>query len=478
MIKTARFTQPAYLCDYILCLRLPVTREHPLMEQIRPVVLIYTKITSKRFLYVLQWIFEEQLQSGYILIDDIRHPQWQKQQGIKINYSNEDLGKDVIKIIPHPLLSQQDVRKQEPGINRWKHSTILFYNQPGALVPFDIFSAIFFLITRYEEYLPHRADKHGRFDHKESVASQFAFLQQPVVDEWILHFSKLLERKYNIRLPEKQFQYLPTYDIDIAWKHLYKGRKRTLGGYLKDFVTLRWKAIPERIMVLSGKKKDPFDCFDWLDSIHKTYQLNPIYFILLGQWAEYDKNADPDSVAMKRLMATLAQKYVTGIHPSYRSHEQQSILEHETRTLSMATDREVRQSRQHYIKFSMPDTFRKLINIGITDDYSMGYASCNGFRAGTSNAFPWYDIGREEITSLRIHPFAFMEATSLFYEKNNTNETYQEWERLYHAVKKVNGTFISIWHNYVLGTDRKTKGWRELYEKMLKEITDPGKMVT
>lgn len=449
-------------------------RYNSLMEQIRPVVLIYTKVTSKRFLYVLQWLFDEQLQTDYKLTDDVQ--QWQAHKGIKVNYSGEDRGNEAIKIVPHPLLTQQDIRKQEPGINRWKHSTILFYNQPGALIPFDIFSAIFFLLTRYEEYLPHQTDKHGRFDHRQSIASQFSFLQQPVADEWIYHLKTILERKYNISLPERHFRYLPTYDIDIAWKYLYKGRKRTTGGYLKDFVTLRWNAVLERCMVLFGKKKDPFDCFDWLDNVHQTYHLNPVYFILLGQWAEYDKNADPNSAPMKELMAALSQKYPTGIHPSYRSHEQQSILEDEIRTLSIATGREIRHSRQHYIKFSLPDTFRKLIDAGITDDYSMGYASCNGFRAGTSNAFPWYDITREETTSLRIHPFAFMEATSLFYERNNISETYQEWERLYHAVKKTGGTFISIWHNYILGTDRKTRGWRELYEKMLKEMDKSGSL--
>ncbi len=312
----------------------------------------------------------------------------------------------------------------------------MFYNQPGAKVPFDIFAAIFYLISRYEEYLAHKLDKHGRYPATASAASSYAFLQQPVVDEWICSFRKILEQQSRLSLPQKQFSCRFSYDIDIAWKFRNKGAGRTYGGYLRDLLLLRWPSVVARKAVLSGKVRDPYDCFDWLDGLHRHYKIQPLYFMLLGRGSAYDKNADPDLPAMKALLASIAAQYETGIHPSYLSHQSEQILQEELRLLALSSNRPVTQSRQHYIKFTLPDTYRILVRAGITDDYSMGYASANGFRAGTSNAFYWYDLKGETVSSLRVHPFAFMDATSKFYSGSSPEEAFREFERLFYAVKK------------------------------------------
>lgn len=432
-------------------------------------LLIYCSFTSPRLLYVLKWIFTEQLDLTYRLTANAE--EWNACGGPKINYSKEEPEQNSLRIIPHHLLKEESIQKQELSVNRWKHSTILFYNQPGAPVPFDIFSAVFYLVSRYEEYLPHEQDKHGRFKHDQSAAAQFSFLQQPVVDEWLLHFGKILSQKTGIKIKEKIFRFQPTYDVDIAWKYLHKGTKRLWGGYCKDLLTLHWKGIPERMAVLSGKQKDPYDCFDWLDDIHRQYNLQPLYFLLLGTVSEYDKNADPALPAMQKLMQDLSAQYDLGIHPSYRSHESTNILKGEINILVNSTHKPVTKSRQHYIRFRLPETYQNLVAAGITDDYSMGYASCNGFRAGTSRSFPWYDLPAGRETLLRVHPFAFMDATSRFYLKQNPKETWQEWERLWHSVKAVNGTFISIWHNHMLGDQQESKDWRALYLKTVQQAT-------
>jgi hypothetical protein len=435
---------------------------------LKPELLLYSDFDSPRLQYILNWIFGEQLGITFGLTTDLIH--WNNFEGAKINYSSYKYANEHLHIIPHSILKETDITPQNLSINRWKHSTILFYNQPGAKVPFDIFAAAFYLLSRYEEYLPNEKDKHGRYNPEQSVAAQYSFLQQPVVDEWIFHFGKILEQQFQLHLRKKEFQFIPTYDIDIAWKYLHKGSKRNLGGLVKDVVLLKWADVSERIAVNAGKNKDPFDCFEWLDSVHEKYQLHPIYFMLLGQPGAFDKNANPYSEAMQDLMKTLGKRYSMGIHPSYGSHKNAGILKAEIEILESNIQKSITQSRQHYIKFSLPETYEILISQGIQEDYSMGYASSNGFRAGTSNSFLWYNLKDENVTSLRVHPFAFMEATNKFYLKQNPQTAWEDLERLWHAVKKVNGTFISIWHNYILGTDKAGKGWRELYLKMLEQL--------
>ena len=410
---------------------------------------------------------EEQLGISWELTSDKEY--WRNYNGPKLNYSEFAITENDLRIQPHTLLQEKGVVGQNLSVNRWKHSTILFYNQPGAKIPFDIFASIFYLLTRYEEYLPHTKDSHGRFKMQDAVAAQFSFLQEPVVDQWVCELRKILAQNFNIKLPTKKFKFTPTYDIDIAWKYLHKGQKRAIGGWLKDFLTLKWKENINRFQVKKGKRKDPFDCFDWLDNVHSDFQLKPIYFMLLGKLGAFDKNADPELPEMQKLMQKLSKQYKMGIHPSYNSHSSLEVLKAEIKILSDCTRQKVEIARQHYIKFNLPDSYENLIAAGIKQDYSMGYATINGFRAGTCNDFLWYNLKTEAVTDLRIYPFAFMDATSKFYSKHTTEEAWREWERLWHAVKKVEGNFISIGHNYILGTDSAYKGWRELYLKCLQQ---------
>lgn len=423
-------------------------------------VAIYSKQVNNRLQYVADWIFREQLGISYRLMTDIGD--WKNAEGIKINYSKANIA-DALHIIPAAVLFQNDVQPQQLSIGRWKRSTVLFYNNPKAELPFDIFAAVFYLVARYEEYLPHTVDKHGRYRAEASVAGRYSFLQRPVVDEWVMHFKEIIESRSGVELPQRQFTAKFTYDIDMAWSYLHKGLWRNLGNIVKDFARLDLKAIAARNNVLKGHIIDPFYSFDRLDLLHQQYHITPVYFFLLGQYGKYDKNITPSHPAMQQLIAATASKYDMGIHPSYASHQHVAVLQKEIDMLSGIIHQPVTKSRQHYIKFSLPDTYRILIQTGIRDDYSMGYASDNGFRAGTSNSFLWFDIEKDEGTGLRVHPFAFMDATCIFYKKQNAKEMLMEWESLFHAVKNVNGTFIQIWHNYTLGTDKAFKGIWELY---------------
>ena len=62
----------------------------------------------------------------------------------------------------------------------------------------------------------------------------------------------------------------------------------------------------------------------------------------------------------------------------------------------------------------------------MTDDYSMGYGSINGFRASVASSFYWYDLEKERQTNLRIHPFCFMDANSFYEQRQDPQQTFEE----------------------------------------------------
>ena len=137
--------------------------------------------------------------------------------------------------------------------------------------------------------------------------------------------------------------------------------------------------------------------------------------------------------------------------------------------LKAITGTTIQSSRQHYIRFTLPDTFRNLLENGLRFDFSMGYGSVNGFRASITTPFYWYDLANEKQTELLLFPFCFMDANSFYEQKYTAQQALEEMRHYYRAVQNVSGNLIMIWHNSFLGTDKTFAGWKEAYEQFIKE---------
>lgn len=386
-------------------------------------------------------------------------------EGPKINYSDLKISDDEFYFQNHSLLFEHDIKRQTVECFKVNNNKA-FFKTEYCDFPFDIFAAAFYLLSRYEEYLPHEEDMYGRYAYENSLAYKEGFLNLPLVNIWITEFANSLKLKFttfNFQLPTFNFQ--PTYDIDMAWSYKHKGFIRNIGGFFRN-------PSFERIKVLSGLVKDPFDCYNLLNHLHLQNNLKPVYFFLVAKKnGEFDKNILPHKNAMWQLAKKHADHYEIGIHPSWQSNAKTSILKKEIQWLEeMSEIKNITSSRQHYIKLSMPDTYQNLIEAGITDEYSMGYGSINGFRASVASSFYWYNLQKEEQTTLRIHPFCFMDANSFYEQKQNLNVTSDELQHYLSVCKQVNGTLITIWHNNFLGTSKDFAGWGELYDKFISQL--------
>jgi hypothetical protein len=226
-----------------------------------------------------------------------------------------------------------------------------------------------------------------------------------------------------------------------------------------------------RIRVIKGKRPDPFDSYEWMERLHAQFKLQPIYFFLVAkETGKYDKNIDVANPEYQQLVQSLSSKYAIGLHPSWASGDIPSLLTKEKATLEQITNRGITSSRQHYIRFDLPSTYRRLLALGLTNDYSMGYGSINGFRASIAASYYWYDLKNEEKTKLLIHPFCFMDANSYYEQKLPPEAAFEELMQYYTIVKLVKGTMITIWHNNFLGTAEEFAGWKQVYEKFVSSI--------
>jgi hypothetical protein len=116
---------------------------------------------------------------------------------------------------------------------------------------------------------------------------------------------------------------------------------------------------------------------------------------------------------------------------------------------------------------NLPETYQRLIDSDITDDYTMGYAQFVGFRASLATPFFFYDLDLEIETSLKLHPFALMDGTLKDYLKLEPSECMALIKPLIENVKKVNGEFITVWHNESFAENERWKGWRKVYEDIV-----------
>ena len=423
-------------------------------------IFVYSHIENNRLTYALDVIFKNVLKVKYQFVEletfknDTSHA--------KLNYSNLEL-KNCLQIIPHNLLFENKIQNQETKIDWIDEIPYFFKTSEKTTFPYDILASSFYMISRYEEYLPSSLDIHKRFQAENSLAFKNGFLEIPVVNIWAIQLKESLLKIFpTFKFPIQEFKHIDTFDIDIAYSYKGKSKLRLLLSSFLSILKLDSEEIKNRVDYFIKKGKDPFDLYDKISSTS-----NKIFFFLIGNYGEFDKNISHKSSALKNLIQHLSKKNKIGIHPSYGSHKNLKLLLEEKNRLESISQKKITKSRQHFLKISIPETYEKLISIEIEHDYTMGFASQVGFRAGICNPFPFYNLKKEEARELIIYPFQVMDGTLNHYLKLNPNEAIEKINKIISEIKKVNGTFISLWHNSSLSEQKNWKGWTEVYNKLI-----------
>lgn len=407
-------------------------------------VKIFTASDSPRLRYIVSFIMDDILGLPWEITTDkrkIRKPP-------VINYSNVDIPGS-FRIIPDDLLFEEGLRKREIVISTWNKLPV-FFTSPGGDLPFDLFAASFYLVSRYEEYIDDDTDEHGRFKALSSVAYKNGFLDKPVVDLWVMEFAKVFVRKFrNIAIKHNDFRNIVTIDADEPYANP--------GGFFASIVYKK-----------KHGEKDPYDVFDYIMNSVNSSGTDILFFIPVGDKSKYDKNPSWKHTAFRKLISEISAAFVTGLHPSYKAGFDQQEIKKEKGRLSKITRKKTSASRFHYLRFRLPESLRHLIACGIKEDYSMGYSGYPGFRAGVSRSFYFYDLLKEQQTSLRIYPFQIMDEDIICKDKKGLELAKDQILAMISEVRQSGGTFISIWHNTTLVVDEKHRYLRELFEFLLK----------
>ena len=431
--------------------------------------LVYTHKITPRIRYIFKHIFTRILLSPVSFTSKIED--FVAHNGPKLSYTKVPLGKEFF-IRSNEILFEQGVNDLEINISQWNGTPCFFNAGSGSSIPFDIFAASFYLISRYEEYLPHVKDIHGRYTAEQSMAFKYRFLEKPVVDIWAYKLLKAFKEKFpDVEYENRSYEFISTVDIDNAYAYKHKSLVRSIGGFVNDLAQFKLLNILHRFAVVFNIKKDPFDTFDRFIHTRKEQNIKTIFFFLIGDYTTFDTNVSASKTNYRLLIKEMLDYASVGLHPSYFTMNNAPLLKKEKERLERIINTPIQRSRQHYLRFSLPETYQNLIDLEVEEDYSMGYASNVGFRASTCTPFYFYDLDFEIQTPLKIFPFALMDTTLNDYMKLTPRQSLGKIRDLKNEVKAVNGTFITLFHNESLSDYLRWKGWKKLYDSMIKIAT-------
>ncbi|HEX2968856.1 MAG TPA: polysaccharide deacetylase family protein [Bacteroidales bacterium] len=423
---------------------------------------IYSSEDSPRLRYILSLIIGDFLGLSWELTTDRRRIK----NRVVINYSNDEIPGS-FRIIPHSLLFEKGVHNRDISVGKWHEIPVFFESAISADFPFDIFAASFYLVTRYEEYLDFAPDEHGRFRSSDSIAFRNDFLGLPVIDIWVGEMARLFVRKFrNIAIKRNEFNSLLTVDTDEPFAYTGKNFLESAGKTMNEILH-----HPGMFRRNSGykehKKKDPFDVFEYISESTQKFKSEVIFFFPVCNSSRFDRNPSWKNHLYRSLIASVSTRFKTGLHASYNwaSH---SGLNIEKRHLAELSGKDITANRFHYIRFTLPGSYRQLIENGITEDYSMGYSDEPGFRAGIARPYFFYDIEREQQTLLKVYPFQVMDETIFNKKRLSNDESIPLIQKFLNIVKSVGGTFISIWHNTTISDDQNGHLRRDVFEYVLK----------
>lgn len=432
--------------------------------------LVYAPTVTPRIQYTFNHILSNML--GFSIAITQQLDELNQYMGPKLSYS-QNKASNCINITPHKLLFENKIIKQSFAIPNHESLTKQLISSDTEYVSFDLFAATFFLISRFEEYITEGTDIHGRFEVHNSLAHKHRVLNIPLVDIWVGELAKAIEEKFPyVQIAKRKFEFIPTIDIDNAYAYKHKGIGHNVLALANSIRKGRICDFTNRLRFMLGiNSYDPYDTYQ---KIFRVLRLNPnaVWFILGGKRTRYDRNINVTKGAMQLLLKEIANRFEIGVHPSYASNSNASSVGEEISLLTACCKQDILKSRQHFLKLSLPETYRTLVEVGIKEDYTMGYPNAIGFRASTCTPFNFYDLKSEKELSLRVVPFQVMDRALLgAFDPDQAVDTTLKLAR---TVSEVGGTFVTTWHNESLSGANEWKGWEDVFERIVNGINQIG----
>ncbi|MEO8334217.1 MAG: hypothetical protein ABI664_04555 [bacterium] len=179
-----------------------------------------------------------------------------------------------------------------------------------------------------------------------------------------------------------------------------------------------------------------------------------------------DLTYSPESDLARRIVRAIADDgHEIGLHGSFATSDDHALfLAQRERLQSLVGP--ITGVRQHYLRMRPDTTPRGMAKGGFQYDSTFGYADRNGFRLGTADVVPLWDVAADAPLHIDEAPFTWMDrALSKYRGIENPDEWIDDALALGEACRDVNGLWVGIWHPNLtpaLGFPDAPKAYRRL----------------
>lgn len=371
-------------------------------------ILIHTPVVRPRIIYIFRHFFQHRLGQEVSFTSDVGV--FVAHSGPKMSYGDVPLGNEFF-IAANGLLADQGVNSVDISVFQWEGMPAFFATSAKSQLPFDFFAASFYLMSRYEEYMPYVPDDLGRFKVEQSLAHNHNFLDLPLIDMWFECFVAAWTDFFE--LPPFTQQVSTTelvIEIPQLYAYKYKTIFRSFFEGLYDFGRLRFAKTFDRLMVILRFREDPLiGLIEQMEAFRST-AVSFRFFALYAALGIHDKSLSVFSKKHQQELKSLSDYAPTAPLASFESTQKTQKLVQDISRFSGLIHRPIKAIRQHKLVLRFPDTYRTYASLGIKHDYSMQYPNVPGFRASTAHPFRFYDLGEEQQTPLTIHPICLSES--------------------------------------------------------------------
>lgn len=333
----------------------------------------------------------------------------------------------------------------------------------------DVIASSFYMMSRYEEMLfPQKRDALGCYLAKYSIMFENGYGLRPIVDEYSKYLKSLLFELDGIdRKSECGFSKIwLTHDLDAPF--YFHRFDNLIRQWVKNIFVPSCRVHNCLKKYISGEN-DPYDTFDRifeLDNKVKAASSNAeaIYFIITAKNHFWNTYRNIKSKKYKKLIRRILNNGDGfGVHLSLEAGKNSHRIKSEV--ARMPINNTPIRSRYHYLRWIDIQAVSYILDSGINEDYTLGYADHAGFRVGTCHSYYFMDPTEGSLTKLKIIPMQIMEVN---YSKDFMDLSYQDAlkisKEIVDQVYAHGGELNVLWHNNQMTND--------YYEDLYSEVLD------
>ena len=422
-------------------------------------LLVYTHKITPRLRYTFKHFFESVL--GIKVDFTTKLEVFIAQNGPKMSYANAPLGNEFF-VNSNALLFEQGAHDIEITVSQWEGLPAFFDCSKESMLPFDVFAATFFLISRYEEYLTHVKDDSDRFMSDQCLAVQNDFLELPVIDLWAKKTLDLLLQKFpELEQSKKSTVHcIPLVEVASAYKYKHKSFLRNTAQFVISLSNFEIWSIVEQTMVLLGLWKDPWNNFNDFFSLFKNTRVKPRFFFLFSKITFYDQGISIFNDTFHYLIKSVADYHKVSLLVSTEARQKVKVFKSELERFESIIHRNTKFLRFNRGVTKVFDTYRNVLGMEQAEDFSLGYHDKIGYRASTAVPFRFYDLGKEIETALVLYAVV---ATEEALRTLDVNAAFKKLEDLKKQIPTSTGVHVFSVTNAIFSPHNKNTLWKEAY---------------